>query len=137
MPFPKTPAPEDQIVLCDLGQRSFKSAARRRRKNDIIKTSARRDGFDRAAASNAKKTREWNRRHSLHPTVLVGQKSMRPDLAGTTLCNRFRPTLAMRDALTSVDEGGTHSLRNGVSGSSVQEVRIGEGVELSVHETYQ
>ncbi len=63
MPFPKAPALKDQIVLCNLGQRNFKSATGHRRQNDIIEGPARRDSFDRAAARNAKETREWNRRH--------------------------------------------------------------------------
>jgi hypothetical protein len=72
MPFPEAPVPEYQIVLCDLGQRSIKGAAGRERQNDIIEGSARRDNFDRAAATEAKKTRKWNGRHPLHPTVLAG-----------------------------------------------------------------
>lgn len=59
-------------MLCNLGQRNFKSAAGHGRQNDIIEGSARRDGFDRVAARSAKETREWNRRHPLHPTVLIG-----------------------------------------------------------------
>jgi len=86
MPFPKPPALEDEIVLSNLGHRSLKSAAGHGRKNDILKSSARRDGLDRAAATNAKETRECARSHPLHPTVLVGQnqcdRTSSPDLAG-------------------------------------------------------
>jgi hypothetical protein len=76
MPFPKAPALKYQIVLCHLGQRNFKSAAGLGRQNDIIEGSARRDVFDRAAARNAKETREWDRRHPLHPTVLAGRNQV-------------------------------------------------------------
>ena len=55
MPFPKTPALKDQIVLCNLSQRNFKSAAGLGRQNDIIEGSARRDGFDRVAARMPKR----------------------------------------------------------------------------------
>jgi hypothetical protein len=65
MPFPKAPALEYQIVLGNLGQRSLKSAAGRGRQNDVVEGSARRDAFDRAPATSAKKTRKWNRRHPL------------------------------------------------------------------------
>ena len=73
MPFAKAPALEDEIVLRNLGQRSFKSTPRRRRENDIIKTAARRDAFDRAAASNAKEPRKCARAHPLHHPVFIGQ----------------------------------------------------------------
>ena len=73
MPFAKAPALEDEIVLRNLGQRGFKRTPRRRRKNDIIKTAARRDAFDRAAASNAKETRKCARAHPLHHPVFIGQ----------------------------------------------------------------
>ena len=58
MPFPEAPALEYQIVLCNLGQRSLKSALSRGRQNDIFEGPARRNGLDRAAARNAKKTRK-------------------------------------------------------------------------------
>src|ERR1700761_2002987 len=95
MAFAKAPALEDEIVLGNLGQRSFKSTPRRGRENDIIKSAARRDAFDRAAASNAKETRECARPHPLHHPVLVGQnqcdRPSSPDLPGTPACRRFRP----------------------------------------------
>ena len=72
MPFPEAPAIEYQVVLSNLGERSLKSAAGGGRQDDIVEGSARRDGLDRAAARKAKKTRKWNRRHQLHPTVLAG-----------------------------------------------------------------
>src|ERR1700733_12082337 len=104
MPFPKTPAFEDQIVLRNLGQRGFKSTAGHRRKNDIIKSSARHHGFDRSTARNAKETRECGRPHPLTPSPCpvginaVGTSS--PDLARTTVCTRFRqcfPTASRTD----------------------------------------
>ena len=93
MAFAKAPALEDEIVLCNLGQRSFKSAPRRRRKNDIIKTAARRDAFDRAAASNAKETRKYARAHPLHHPVFIGQnqcgRTSSSDLP-STVCRRSK-----------------------------------------------
>lgn len=56
MSFSKTPAAEDQIVLCHLGQRRFKSAAGRGGQNDLIEGAARRDRFDCAAARRAEET---------------------------------------------------------------------------------
>ncbi len=53
VPFPKTPASEDQIVLCDLGHRRFQSAAGRGRQDDVLEGAARREGFDRGAAGRA------------------------------------------------------------------------------------
>ena len=56
MPFPEAPAPEDQIVLCDLRECVIQGAPGRERKNHIIEGSTRHDGVDRAAAAPAKQT---------------------------------------------------------------------------------
>jgi hypothetical protein len=114
MPFPKTPALENQIVLCNLGQRTFKSAPGHGRKDDIIESSARRDRFDRAAARSAKETREWNRNHPLHPTMLVGwnsqptllpQISCRGPLLRETLRIAQMSVLCVRTRIGSAVEG--------------------------------
>ena len=58
MPFSKAPVLEYQLVLGNLGERSLERVAGRRRQNDIVEGSARRDGLYRAAASRAKESRK-------------------------------------------------------------------------------
>ena len=53
MPFAKSPAVEDEVVLGDVHERLLERSPRRRRQNHIVERALRDDGFDDAPIVDA------------------------------------------------------------------------------------